>query len=105
MAAPVREDERSVITLAAYRGRNLLRELKAAALEQKPHLDIDICDTDDGTPYLSVDLPGWANIMVTPEPRHPGKYGVVISDEEGHYIKIAKAVTLARALFKIINYS
>lgn len=104
MAADLREGG-SVVPLARYQGYQTLNALKAAALEQKPHLDIEICTTEDDTPYLSVQLPGWSNIMVTPEPRQPGKYGVVISDEDGHYIKVAKGVSSARALFKIINYS
>ena len=104
MAAPVREGG-EVVQLSSYLRRNALTDIMSAVLEQKPSLEIELCATDDGTPYLSVQLDGWANIMVTPEPRHPGKFGVVISDSDGHYIKIAKGVSAARAMFKVIHYS
>lgn len=69
-----------------------------------PDLEIEVCTTDEGEEFLSVQLDGWANIMIVPERTMPGNFCVVISDGDGYVVKVAKGVSEARALSKVIKH-
>jgi len=106
VAAAVREGvlEGRVVELQPKQDRDTLVKMVASVLDERPNLDIELCDTEDGTPYVSVQLEGWGNIMVVAERAMPGRYGVVVTDAEGYRVKVAKGVPAYSALFQILNH-
>lgn len=46
----------------------------------------ELLHTDEGDPFLSIPLGGWAAIMVTPEADRSGTYGMTIHQDSGELL-------------------
>ena len=60
-----------------------LRRLLFILQNHFPSLAGEVLFTDENDPYLSIELGGWAAVMIAPEPDHPDTYGIVVTHDSG----------------------